>query len=359
MFFQVQSHGGSNLEQLAGYICEGDAGDSVPRVLWGMKDTLILSTPKAHTKHGTTLAHVVWKNKRARTMEFLQSLAIDENSVVRSQRSAEASSRMFDCRFDQRGLHEMTMDSEALVASLVFWATCSKTAQDRRLALVLLEDWLRTLLGRDSLDWAWDYDELQEAGRVECSDREASRVEHCCHMPLVPGYEAYAKALYWPDLRELLVALATARDRCDRLNMWLQLLIAKVAVLLDDIALKASPTDAALNLERMSRGKKRMRHHGSALRRYVMEQVASKRFRSATACLRGLGSPCDGRTGRDAEETTMAEYWWASIQLGRRTIRWNIATDASRLGGEDTSVYAAYLPKFDIGFWMPPQAGVG
>jgi len=45
----------------------------------------------------------------------------------------------------------------------------------------------------------------------------------------------------------------------------------------------------------------------------------------------------------------------SSAKMGSGTVWFSVALDASTIGGEDTSVYAVWLPRCITGFWMSPQ----
>lgn len=112
-------------------------------------------------------------------MEFLKGMGIAEESVVPSARSVGTTRRLED-EAPAEGLIQMTMDSEALLATLLFWSMSLKTLQDRRMSEGLLEDWLRTIIGREAMmDWAWVFEEFQDAGGLGCGDPNASLNEHC------------------------------------------------------------------------------------------------------------------------------------------------------------------------------------
>ena len=72
-------------------VADGSGEDDDKEVSWVLKDTLIGLYDHSHNAHGTTFAHVVWRNREKRLADVFVEYGVDINrSVVVSDRMAKA-----------------------------------------------------------------------------------------------------------------------------------------------------------------------------------------------------------------------------------------------------------------------------
>jgi hypothetical protein len=356
----------SGIQAFKAYVTVGSEGDTDASIFWSMKDILICLAPVAHNKHGTTYAHRCWKHRKERALKILEEFNTPANAVRESLKAATARARASSSTGhsqeseDAGGAHHhehQSCTTEALLLLLVHWAEGSKRLDERSTASDILQDFLQCQLSNATHGLSVDRLFFTMLDDLGCPDAHAQGAEaHCCHMSLVADPAVLEQEAHWPQVEALLLSLFKHRAACERVMATAMAYFQQLASVIDKSILDPALGRGKGDPLPSPRGQKRARHIDKGLRDWVLAKVKEKRYRSAADALRGQAMGHDERTARDMEEHDMREYMWSCAHLGSQTVHWCIAKDESRLGGEDTSMYAAWLPKFNKGFWMVPQA---
>ena len=214
---------------------------------------------------------------------------------------------------------------------------------------------LRITTGGSALPWdlsdAFLRDLLQGH---ECVARRGSALL-CQHLESLLKTICRTNELQWFDVRECLLHVFQCHRACDMLKVFGEMVFGLVAGFIDDNIVMSSGHGSLTALGSLHRGQKRARNIGKVLKEHIVEKAQSKRFRSSAAVVRGSGSGSSERSGRDVDDDRMRLYFWSVAAAAQGHVRVSVATDASSLGGEDTSFYAAWLPRTNMNMWFIPR----
>jgi hypothetical protein len=348
--FQFPSYRRSSIPAVSAYVSE-DPLSTFFQVHWGIKDLLIALSNAQHNKHGTTFAHVVWKDQRPSVVragidfhieeaEYLNTIKAENMKVLKSGASAIARPLAFD---------QVALTSRALIITLLHWSSNLKCAEFRTQATNFLYDWLTSVLGDLCVSVEIDYSDLRLPEPVCNLEPRAG----CACPHVIADYLNLTRAGYC----DALSVLFQQSSLCRRAKATMLALVDEREYALDGAALCASSDTADPTRNPLPMGGKRHRNISPHIRAWVHESVSSKRHRSEACAVRGLGLDIanPSSSGADFTEVQQRAYFWSSAALVAQTQHIAVATDGSDLG-EDTSTYCFWLRKFQVGSWGVPQA---
>ena len=262
----------SSLEFFQCYVCEAEGA---LEVRWSTKDMLVCLSEVQHTKHGTTLAHLVWRPRKHAIQKALQELEFDSADIIDSARSLKAKGVT-----NPNALDVQTFTTIVLFVPLACWSLDLKDGRDKELAAAVLDDLLRVAVGRLSLDFACCLTAVSAAAyEGECSDPASGK---CRHLLAAGYYERLSAALPWPSVRDALLALWGTRQVCQHCSCLVGCFLEQLSGYVDDrICGEEIGSDKPDSLP-FAVGCKRKRHMDAGRKDYILSVVRDGRFRSVS-----------------------------------------------------------------------------
>lgn len=338
----------------------GDAGAVAdPTVFWGMHPILHEISDAHHTSAGTTLAHKVWRYVRQSLQSSFDAFGLSEDHFPASAQSIKAQSAIAQevapearHRFDQR-----SGTTIGVLVCLAHWSCFLRKRSKQFEATSILEHFTESALGGATDQFQVPehlFDEVSSMGECPLMHEGGRR---CSHVQGLPGVGAQTK-LHGKIAADLVDNFALA-FACPRLLAWCRHLLETLADIIDEQVIKGHVGSRALEAYVIGRGMKRARRVCAPVSSLLQEGVESKRFRSTAGAVRNLALPIGETTARYEEHKAMLPYFWSVAAIVRDSSQLNISMDSSRLGGEDTSVFAVYVPEKQKGGWLVPQVPWG
>ena len=101
---------------------------------------------RKHNEHGTTLAQVVWRNRKVHILKAMADFDIGPEHVHLSHRAAKARNAHGELSFEQQ-----VCTTIALLIMLCHVACSSGKVADRQRGRAILSDWLREVLSGEQM----------------------------------------------------------------------------------------------------------------------------------------------------------------------------------------------------------------
>lgn len=170
----------------------------------------------------------------------------------------------------------------------------------------------------------------------------------------VPGHARRGGSYtHFDNSHRLLVALAGA-NRCVAMEAWLRKIFTKLSQLVDARVRQGVWVRTPSNTV-SPEGKKRLRRLDPELRKMVIANVQSKKARTCAMAARGADLNISATSAREAMGLQMVKYLQETSDAfsGCRSI--GLAFDGCKLGGEETTLTAAFSGEKQVAAWLPPQ----
>lgn len=307
-----------------------------------------------HCKGGTTLANRVWKHhQRNLVIGTFTEFDIGEGHVVPSERGASVMQMPSEVR--RKCCEQMLMSTEAFLCAHLHWEKCLRSLKFRAAASEILEMFCHVVIGRARVRLAVPGDVFAAQEEPLCEDCPSAEAVTCMHVRQLQMHAGDDVVKSSSEVLGLLRLCFEVRGKCKRMGTCAAVFMRALAGAADEEVLgELRGSDDACALK-IARGTKRARTLDPGVAAGLMQKVKEERFRSVSAASKGLCMGIGSTSPLDMQRAMATEYFWSTASWGVPTLQWSIAMDASRLGGEDTSILAGWWPVHVKAAWLLPQ----
>lgn len=310
------------------------------------------------------LMHEWWKSKQEWAMSFLSRCDIVSSHIRPSQKSLAC--RTGNGRVEFEGLShliqiEWTTSLRSMMFLLVHWGVEAHQKAVQGQAANLFRDLLQLVWGsRDvrplwqSFMWEERVDDLEEPlceAAPDCAETSCPRTErvtqtvlHNLQLPLLVNIQGF------------IFDLCSCQGQCKRLGRWF---VDCVVSLTDAMGSTILEGDAGLvNPELLNQlsGASKKRRLDPELHRAAASAIKSGRFRPCQAMARSGVLAVPARTAQDFDLRMLVGYLHRTKELAGATKQLSVALDGSTIGGEDSTFFASWFWRAEVGAWLPMQA---
>lgn len=312
------------------------------------------------------LMHEWWKGRRESAFSFLAQHGFCRSHIRPSSRSMSSRARPddVDLAIQPYVQQEWTCTLSSMLFLLVDWGQASHTRAQKEQAFNIFSDILQLTFAGASSDILWEDaewdappDDMEEP---VCDDRPAASDVVCEHLRRAQErFQELRRAGTFLDLVRFAFEASQTSAACRRMHFWVVELLCSLAESMERrLVGQCVGQHTPEGLRQLDRKSKR-RRLDPELRRMAEVAVAEGRFRSQPAMARaGFAGVCR-RTARDFDMKMLCEYLGATAKLFDNTRQLCIACDGSRLGGEDTLLFAAWLLRDEKAARLPLQVVLG
>ena len=298
-----------------------------------------------------------WRRRRGRACQLLTQHGLHVTHVRPSLKAYQAlpSQEQFEEVKDFLQ-NEYTVSSEAMFALLFMWANESRDCKVKEEAQALIHDLFEQCFGKAESFWSvvrFPDERQAELQDADCEDTDA--VVRCRHvvdfMRSLANIDRERASNVVPWL------LRVAACHCPRSWLWYTEMLQLISLMVQH-QLNGERSHFAASPEgmKMPMGEKRHLRLDPELRKAAQQAVQAKRFKSQAWCQRGGAVQVPRTTAQKFEDQWLGDYIYSLAEQAKGTRQLCLALDASVLGGEDTLVFAVWIPKTRMAGWLTPQA---
>lgn len=319
------------------------------QVWWELRRAL---RPLWETTHSATALFHMWFRRRKQNMqEALEGfgLRFDDHlrpSIKQARSWGLSEEEMALCKAEAVGT------TVALLLSLVVLKFIVRRKELQVQCANILGDLCCVALGCGDIQFDLHLDEstdLSDAEEPICHEGGLDSLQ-CGHMAQV-NIPRDARGI-----AAFLIELHMLAGLCHRAREWLAQALGTISHEMDSAIISQGFGEATIEYIPVLRGRSRRRRIDKDMVLSMVDAVIDRRFRSSSR-MAVAGSMDLARTSaRTSDSQLIADYQLATHLIGSRNCQVQVSRDASVIGGEDTTFFAAWFPLERICAWLVPQA---